>query len=216
MALTKTETRQLYRRRAKHYDATMWIFRAFGFRMDHYRRRSVESLGLKPGDTVVELGCGTGLNLPLLRAVVGAEGRVIGVDLTDAMLNVARERVRRAGWNNVDLVQADLAEYDLPPGTAAVLSTFVITLVPEYDAVVRKAAMAMAPGGRIGILDFRRPERWPEPLVRLAVWMNSPFGVTLDLEHRHPWESVRRHAQEVYFEEFYAGAVYLAVGATAA
>jgi len=215
MALTKRETRLLYRKRARHYDRTMWIFRAFGFHMGHYRRCAVDALGLKPGDTVVELGCGTGLNFPLLQAIVGPQGRVVGVDLTDAMLDVARRRAWAEHWDNVQLVQADLVDYPVPPGTAGILSTFAITLAEDYDRAIRRAARALEPGGRLGILDFRRPGRWPEPLVRLAAWMNRPFGVSLDLASRHPWESVRRYLQEVHYEEFYGGSVYLSVGVSA-
>ncbi len=212
MALNKAETRDLYRKRAKRYDRAMWIYRAFGFRIDHYRRELVRELHLEPGDTVIDLGCGTGLNFPLIEAAVGPSGTVVGVDLTDRMLDRARRNVEDAGWRNVHLVQADLAEYDFPERPDAVLSTLAITLVPEYDEVVRRAARALRAGGRLGVLDFKEPETWPRWLVRLAAWLNHPYGVTLDLADRHPWESVRRHMEEVSFREFYFGVLYLCVG----
>ena len=60
-----------------------------GFRLYHYRKLTIEFLDLKRGDTVVELGCGTGLNFPLLQQRIGDEGKIIGVDITDKMLENA-------------------------------------------------------------------------------------------------------------------------------
>jgi ubiquinone/menaquinone biosynthesis C-methylase UbiE len=72
-----------------------------------WRARAVEALELDPGDTAVEMGCGTGANLPYLRERVGPEGTVVGIDFTRGMLDRARVRVERAGWENVHLVRGD-------------------------------------------------------------------------------------------------------------
>lgn len=212
MALSKQETRDLYRKRALRYDLAMWIYRLAGFRISRYRRETVEALLLRAGDTVLDLACGTGLNFPLLENAVGQGGTIIGVDLTDAMIDQARERVKAAKWNNVELVQADLAQYKFPAGVSAILSTLAITLVPEYDEVIRKGAEALKPGGRMAILDLKKPMHWPEPMVRLAAWLNKPYGVSLELADRHPWESVGRYLSEVLFREYYFGCLYLSVG----
>ena len=88
----------LYRKRARNYDWTANLYYLIGYREWAYRRRAVAALHLGLGDTVVEMCCGTGLNFPLLQAAVGPAGRIIGVDLTDAMLDGARRRVERNGW----------------------------------------------------------------------------------------------------------------------
>jgi len=75
MALDKPRIVDLYRRRARDYDLTSKVFRLLGFREGHYRSLAIRALGLSPGDTVVDLGCGTGLNFPDLRARVGPAGR---------------------------------------------------------------------------------------------------------------------------------------------
>ncbi len=213
MALNKQETLYLYRKRAHRYDlTTRWLFRLVGFRMNRYRRLAVEALSLRRGDTVLDLACGTGLNFPYLEKAIGQEGRIIGVDLTDAMLAQAWERVKVAGWQNVELVQMDLVQYPFPSRVAGILSTLAITLVPEYDDVIRRGAKALQPGGRLAVLDLKKPLNWPEGLVRFGAWLNKPYGVSLDLADRHPWESVRRHLREVEFKEFYFGAAYLSVG----
>jgi ubiquinone/menaquinone biosynthesis C-methylase UbiE len=216
MALTRFETAELYRRRARHYDAAARLFDLVGFSEREYRRDAVAALGLGSDGRVLDIGCGTGLDLPLLEHAVGPAGCVFGVDLSNAMLLRACERVRRAGWFNVRLTQADVAEYDYPPALDGILSTFALTLVPEFDDVVRRGARALAPGGRFAVLDFKRPERAPEWLVRLGVLLNRPFGVTLDLAERHPWESVVRHLTDCRIVELCHGFAYLCVGTATA
>ncbi len=212
MALNSQEILALYRRRAQRYDLAVWIYRLFGFRLDWYRKITVDALGLELGDTVIELGCGTGLNFPLLHRAVGSQGRIIGVDLTDAMLQVAEERITRAGWSNIELVRTDMVEYEFPGDVGGLLSTLAITLVEGYDQVIQKAAKSLRLGRRLAVFDLKEPADWPFWLIRLAAWMNRPFGVTLDLADRHPWESIRRHLTEIEFREFYFGALYLSVG----
>jgi demethylmenaquinone methyltransferase/2-methoxy-6-polyprenyl-1,4-benzoquinol methylase len=212
VAFDRDAIRALYHRRAGRYDRSLWLFRLAGFRFGRYRRSTVSSLGLDRGGTVVDLGCGTGLNFRLLEEAVGPTGTTVGIDLTDAMLDRARARVRSAGWKNVELVRADLAEYTPPEGIAGALSTFAITLVPEYDQVIAHCAAALCPGRLLAICDFKEPPGWPHWLVRLFAWFNRPFGVTLDLATRHPWESMRRYLDEVQYREQYFGALYLTVG----
>lgn len=212
MALSKDETRDLYRKRAKRYDWSVLIFRLFGFNLDLYRRTTIESLALDPGDTVVEIGCGTGLNFEYVQSRIGPDGVLIGVDLTDAMLRVASERVARRGWTNVELVQSDVAGWRMPNGVDAFYSTLALTLVPEYDQVIRNAARALRLRGRVAVFDLKQPMTWPMWLVRLAAWLNKPFGVSMELADRQPWESIRNYLTEVRFEEFYFGALYLSVG----
>jgi demethylmenaquinone methyltransferase/2-methoxy-6-polyprenyl-1,4-benzoquinol methylase len=208
----KSELIRLYRRRADWYDLTANLYYLVGFREWAYRRRAVAALALSPGDTVIELGCGTGLNFSLLERMVGPEGRIVGVDLTTAMLGRARARIERAGWRNVELVQADMGRYRFPRSPRAVLSTFALTLVPEYDGVIRRAAGALAPGGRLVVLDLKRPNWAPDWLVRLGVWLTAPFGVKAAYVARHPWESMRRHLARVTTTELFGGFAYIAMG----
>jgi demethylmenaquinone methyltransferase/2-methoxy-6-polyprenyl-1,4-benzoquinol methylase len=114
MTLNRNEIVDLYRIRAKRYDFTAQLYYLVGFREWAYRKKAVDALALKSGDTVVEIGCGTGLNFGLFEKKVGPKGNIIGVDLTDSMLSVARERVRQNRWSNVELVQSDAATFKFP------------------------------------------------------------------------------------------------------
>jgi ubiquinone/menaquinone biosynthesis C-methylase UbiE len=212
MAFSKTQISDLYRRRAALYDMSANLYYLMGFREQAYRKRAVAALNLKPGDTIVELGCGTGLNFPLLLQAVGPKGKIIGVDLTAQMLAQAKTRIERRGWTNVELVQADAATFEFPGNIGGVLSTFALTLVPEYDAILQHVSTALSPGKRCVVLDLKLPEKMPIWLVRFAVLLTRPFGVSLDLAGRHPWESIERYLEKVSFEELYLGFAYISSG----
>ncbi len=213
MPLSKEQIEALYSQEAKRYDSGIDAVRKiFGSRYLEHLATAVDELRVAPGDTVVDLACGTGLNFESIVERTGESGRVIGVDLTAAMLARAAERVRNHGWTNVELVHADAAAYEFPPGVSRILSTAGITLVAEYDAVIARAAAALAPGGRLVIYDFKIPEDWPEWRIQVQMRIRARFGQTRDLDARRPWESVARHFPVHHTRELYSGLAFLSVG----
>jgi len=104
---SREEVTRAYRKRSSRYDRTVSLFNLFGpfgFNIPVWRCEAVRALDLQRGDTVVDIGCGTGLNFPLLQEAIGPEGRIIGVDLSDAMLAQAHRRAVENDWQNVELV----------------------------------------------------------------------------------------------------------------
>ena len=204
----------IYRKRAKRYDWTTLLFYAVGFRHWAYRKRAIKALALEQGDTVVELGCGTGLNFSLLRERLGPGGKIAGVDLTDAMLDGARARIAANGWSNIELVKSDAADYVFPAAVEGILSTFALTLVPEFDEVIRKGAAALSTGKRFVILDFKRPSGWllNKAAPALAALLTGPFGGTIEMASRKPWLSLRKYLSPIPFTNVYLGGAYIAVG----
>ena len=202
--------RRLYDRLAPVYDQAATAYRLVGGA--RYRRRAVESLCLSPGDTAVDLCCGTGANLPFLVEAVDPTGRVVGVDLSPGMLAQARQRVEAAGWQNVELVEADVREFAFPDPVHGVLSTFGIEMVLEHADVIARAVDALTPGGRIAVGGLRRPDGWPEWLIRAGEIVNRPFGVSRAYEDIQPWHSVEAHAEDVHYEAYLLGAAYLSTG----
>ena len=198
----------LYRKRARHYDWTANLYSLIGYREWAYRRRAVAALRLGAGDTVVDMCCGTGLNFELLHETVGPTGRIVGVDLTDAMLDRAARRVERNGWSNVRLVQSDAAVFEYPERTAGILSTFALTLVPEYDRVIERGAAALQDGGRWAILDLTVPDRWSR-LGAVYLLLTRPFGATLEAARRRPWEALNTHLGNARRKDIFLGFSYL-------
>jgi ubiquinone/menaquinone biosynthesis C-methylase UbiE len=204
----------LYRKRAKWYDRSALLLYFAGFRHWSYRKRAIQSLALNHGDTVVDLGCGTGLNFSLLQEQVGPRGRIIGVDLTDAMLDQANARIAAHDWSNVELVKSDAATYVFPRNVDGILSTFALTLVPEFDEVIRNGVSALLPGKRFVILDFKRPFGWfldraAPPLAKL---LTGPFGGTIEMASRKPFQSLDKYLNRVEFTNLYFGGAYIAAG----
>src|ERR1700756_1158124 len=90
---------ETYRKKAKHYDISSRFYPAPGYPQRAQRLQVIRALGLGPGDSVVDIACGTGLNFPLIEDVIGPDGRIVGVDLTDAMLAQAQDRIETNGWS---------------------------------------------------------------------------------------------------------------------
>lgn len=209
---TREEVLGVYRKRARHYDFTANVYYLLGFREWAFRKRAIEALGLQRGDTVVEIGCGTGLNFDLIQARIGPEGQLIGVDLTDAMLSRARERVEASSWRNVELVECPAASFSFPPAVDGILSTFALTLEPDYDHVIKEGAKVLRPGRRWVVLDLKLPSNWLWHVAPALILLVRPFAVSLEVAKRHPWESLRRHLKRVTIQELYFGVAYIAVG----
>jgi len=206
------EIQQLYNQWADEYDTSLWLFRLAGFRIKAYRKAAVKNLNLGPGDTVIDLGCGTGLNFSLLKERIGPDGTVIGVDISDAMLRQAQQRVERNGWKNVRLVHSDIAEFSFPEQTDAILSTLALTMSPDYDRIIKQAAEILKPGKRMSIFELKRPERWPDWMVQMMIKLLATYGTREEHTNRTPWLSIKRHFQQSEMKEYYWGAVHVSTG----
>src|SRR6516164_9689107 len=126
---------ETYRKKAKHYDISSRFYPVPGYPQRAQRLRVIRALGLGPGDSVIDIACGTGLNFPLIEEVIGPDGRILGVDLTDAMLVQAQDRIETSGWRNISLVLADAADFDFQTEVDGILSTYALSQVPECAEV---------------------------------------------------------------------------------
>lgn len=210
--LTRDDVLKAYQRWAKVYDLATYCYYLVGMRIGHWRRLVVEALALRRGDTVIEIGCGTGLNFSLLHKAVGKEGRIIGIDISEAMLAIARKRVASAGWQNVELVCQAAADYHFPEQVDGIFAVGVLNYEPEFDKVVERGTKALAPGRLWAVLDYKMPNNWLRHLAPLFVALGSVYGVSLALMKRHVWESVEKHLKNTQMRELYGGFVYIISG----
>ena len=141
-----------YRRLAADYDNAMSF-------LDRVRAASFEHLDLKPGESVLDLGCGTGISFERLHRDVGPQGRIIGVEFSPEMLEMARRRVEINGWRNVTLIEGDANTVDIPGPLDAALAFFVPEIL-NSPVAVRQALDSLSPGGRLvasGVRHARGP-----------------------------------------------------------
>jgi demethylmenaquinone methyltransferase/2-methoxy-6-polyprenyl-1,4-benzoquinol methylase len=210
---------EIYRKKARHYDITSRFYPVPGYPHRAHRRRAVQALGLRPGDSVVEVACGTGLNFSLIEQAIGPAGRIVGVDLTDAMLAQAQRRIEARRWSNISLVQADAAEFEFPAGVHAILSTYALSQVPECGDVIARGAAALRQGGRWAVVDLKVPDNTPRWLLQLGIATVRPIGSPDAWVGRRPWDTIRTALQDTLADlswtELFMGTAFLAAGRTA-
>jgi demethylmenaquinone methyltransferase/2-methoxy-6-polyprenyl-1,4-benzoquinol methylase len=209
---TREEIHGVYQKQARIYEFAVHCCYLLGFPIGRYRRLVIEALAPQPGDTVIEIGCGTGMNFPLLQEKIGPEGRIIGVDLSEAMLKRSENRVNAAGWKNVELIHSSAADYAFPDAMDGIIATGVLTYEPDYDKVIEQGTRALAPGKRWVVFDYKMPSGWFRHLVPLFAWTFRSFGISTALFERKPWDSIKRHLHNTRIQEFYFGLIFIAAG----
>jgi arsenite methyltransferase len=140
---------------------------------------------LQPGQTVLDLGSGGGLDVLLSARRVGPAGKAYGLDMTPEMLELARRNQAAAGVENAEFLQGTIENVPLPDDTAdVIISNCVINLAADKDAVLREAFRVLAPGGRFAVSDIVVLRPLPEAARRaMRLWTGCVAGALLDTEY---------------------------------
>lgn len=192
-----------YRRRAAIYDLELALF-------EPIRRRAIARLALQRGQTVLDLGCGTGLSLDLLRQGVGPQGRVVGIEQSPEMLAKARVRVREQHWRNVTLLGSPVETADIGVQADAALFHFTHDILCTPTALARVIAH-LRPGARIVAAGLQWSQRWAVP-TNLFVWSAARHSVSSLQGLDAPWRGLVRHTGDLDVDSTLLGAVFIAAG----
>lgn len=172
------------------------------------RRQVVAMLALVPGETVIDIACGTGLSLPLLAEAVGPNGHVIGVEVSPEMLAKAHARVAQGGWANVRLIEASAEQADLGAQFDAALFNYTHDVLQSPPALQRIFSHAR-PGARIAIAGIKHPSNWLYPLRLYRLLKARPYVTTFAGLDR-PWELLERYVEGMQVTPVMLGTNYLA------
>ena len=193
-----------YRQRASVYDLELTLF-------EPLRAESIAALALRPGDTVLDVGCGTGLSLPGLMRAVGADGRVVGIEQSPEMFELARQRVADHGWTQVSLHCAPVEDAEIDLRADAALFHFTHDILRQVDAIAN-VLQGLKPGARVVAsgLKWAAPGLgWGMNLFELPAALRS---VTSLQGMGRPWSLLQEQLGPMRVQQRMLGGAYLASG----
>jgi SAM-dependent methyltransferase len=155
---------------------------------------------LKPGETVLDLGSGGGIDVLLSARRVGPAGKAYGLDMTAEMLALARENQQKSGLTNVEFLEGEIEHIPLPDRSVdVIISNCVINLSADKDQVLREAFRVLKPGGRFAVADVVVSDGGVPPELRrnMELWAGCVAGALADTEYRRKLRQAGFEAVEV-------------------
>ncbi len=193
-----------YRAIALNYDASC-------VRVSSIRSETIALLGLRSGDCVLDVACGTGLSFLQLCAGVGRYGSVVGVELSPEMGRQARARIERHGWDNVQVIEGDVLGADLREHRFdALLFHYTHDVLRQPEALARLFAQAR-PYARVAVAGFKKADAWLAPLTWFAMWRARNYLTTYE-GLQAPWSYLRQWVPEFQWRSTLLGTGYIGWG----
>ena len=202
-ATAHAEALSQYRRRAGVYDLEMALW-------EPIRREAVGLLGLRPGDTVLDVGCGTGLSFGPMVSALGDKGRIVGIEQSPEMLEKAQDRVAHYRWNQVALLCSPVAQAPIPVMADAALFHFTHDIL-QQPAAIAQVMRHLKPGARVVAsgIKWAGPWNWP---TNFFVWPAAMHSVSSFAGLEQPWRQLAWHLPRLDLQTWLNDGVYIASG----
>ena len=198
--------KQKYQRNARLYDL---LVRRPTARL---RARAIDRMALRPGEAALDFGCGTGLSFDLLEHAVGPEGRIVGIDVSSDMLARARDKVRRNGWANVTLHEANVEEAGLQPESVDAVLCFYTHDILHSERALSVAVKALRNGGCFVAAGAKLTHGLRGRLLNAITFAYSLPAITNVSGLDRPWTLLEELLGPLEVEEQLCGTAYVARG----
>lgn len=192
-----------YRRRADRYDLELAPF-------EPLRIQAIDALGLHEGDTVLDVGCGTGLSFALLRERIGAPGWIVGIEQSPQMLDKARQRIAREHWPHVRLLGARASVAAIPVRADAALFHFTHDILRD-DAAIANVLAHLKPGAHVVASGLCWAPAWMWP-TNAFVMAAALYSVTSLEGLGSAWDKLAAHLRHVQVSTAMMGGLFIASG----
>lgn len=187
------------------------VARSLYFGQDQKARRdAVEALGIKEGSRVLLIGCGPGTDIPHLIAKVGKTGSIVAIEYVQAMINIAKSRAEKNGWNNIEFIQQDGSTIDYIGNFDAAMLALVLSVAPRWELMLEKTMLALKPGGSIAIVDEKIPTTgFIKIFMPLAHLFERASAAHID---RDIINEAQKHIQNVQVKEYLFKLIFILTG----
>lgn len=195
---TKAQAKESYDRMSPAYDYFAGLFE------QNYRNLALKRLDVKRGETVLEIGFGTGHCLKQMAEAVGEEGKVHGIDISSGMLLVSRQRLEKAGlWKRVELTCDDAMKMPYADNKFdAVFTSFALELfdVPEIPKVLAEIRRVLRPNGRVGVISMSKADG-ASLLLKAYEWLHKKLPQYVDCRPIYVEQSIKDAGFEIQYKE---------------
>ena len=192
-----------YREHARSYDRRTGAFHG-------YRQAIVEALPVRPGQVVLDVGCGTGLCHSSLLDKVGPQGSVVGIEESPEMVAVARERIEQEGWRNVTVVQSSAEDAQIASTADAALFCAVHDILQSPGAL-RNVLSKLRPGARVAAGGGKWAAPWMVAVNLPVTMLHAPYVRSFEGFGR-PWHHLEQLLEDVHVRELALGSGYVLTG----
>lgn len=200
-----------YRALAGGYDASCT-------RIGSIRDETVALLGLRAGDHVLDVACGTGMSFAHLRNAVRGTGRVIGIELSPEMCLLARQRVKAARWSNVSVIEGDAVTAQISHETGARFDAILFHYTQDVlrqPVAVRRLLSLCRPGARVAVAGLKAAPLWAAPVTAFAMWRSRNYVTTFE-GLSAPWDHLASMLADFQWQSRLLGSGYVGWGHVAA